>query len=185
MKGDKKKRDAMTSNSRGLLTVAIIGVVIMAGVASADLITPTGVTASSEFNATLTAAKTIDGSGLTGDGSAGSTVDAVQDNEWWASAGAPQSITFDLGAVYAEVTKMRVWNSQSFAGDYAILTADIYTSSNGVDFTFEEALSFTDPAILGVGLSEDFAVNYSGISHIKFDIMSGYQLYLSRDRRTV
>ena len=156
-----------------LMTVAIIGIAIMTSVANAAIITPVGATASSEFNDTLAAIHLIDGSGWDG-----TLVDDVQTNEWWSAGAVGEWVQFDLGGA-TDVGTISVWNSQSFAGDYHVTNVNVMTSSdNGSTFGFAEALALGDPDVLGLGVGENFTVNYSGITHVRFDITAGQQTSL-------
>ena len=131
------------------------------------------------------ASHTIDGSGLTGDGS---THLQGENGIVWTTFGIYGAtdydpyITYDLGNLY-DVKTMRIWNYNSayqvgsLAVNISIIGADevdIYTSTNGTDFTFAETVNFSEAPGTDDYTGQDIAVDYPGVRYIKFDIMTNH-----------
>ena len=172
-----------------LMTVAIIGIAIMTGMASAAVIAPTVI----DYSSSLTdlgwgvprdAAFCVDGSGLTGDGSAGSTHAVGDTGIAWTTAGyytggtvvAPDYdpyITLDLGSVY-DIDTIREWGCTSLYNYFGPDAVDVYTSADDITYTYAETVNFAlAPATSYAG--NDIAVNYIGVRYIKLDIMTSQE----------
>lgn len=166
-----------------LLTLTDIGL-------TSVLVTPTVDNFSSENPTGLdrTANHTIDGSGLTGDGSAGSTHDQGENSIVWTTSGVYDTtdydpyITYDLGGL-CDVTKMRIWNYNSAyqVGSPPVNITiigpnevDVYTSANGTSFTFAETVNFTEASGTSGYPGQDITVDYPSVRYIKFDIMTNH-----------
>lgn len=157
-------------------------------VAQAALLNATVSDASSEnvLGTDSDADHTVNGTGLTGDESNGSTVGADIVGFAWSSSGIYDGTDYDpyiifyLGGV-CDVSIMRIWNYNSSiqlsSGNFSIIGADevdVYTSLDGVTFTFAETLNFAQaPGTPGYA-GEDIAVSYNNIAYIKFDIMTNH-----------
>ncbi len=157
----------------GIVMVAIFGIVMMTGVANAAVIQPTVVDYSYVgFDARLVT-HVVDGSGLVGDGSAG-TMHGQGGSDYWFTGVAGGYITFDLGDGY-DVTTMRIWNicatSHSTYG-----TKDISVSAGPTLGTLvaQGAQTLTQGTEAPTYTGEDIAVNYTGVRYIRFDITSSY-----------
>ena len=189
MNSDEKTRGHTVAICKGLLTVALIGIAIMTGMASAAVITPTV----HDYSSSLTdlgwgiprdAAFCVDGSGLTGDGSAGSTHAVGDTGIAWTTVGyytggtvvAPDYdpyITFDLGGLY-DVDTIREWGCTSLYNYFGPDEVDVYTSADDVTYTLAETVNFAlAPATPYAG--NDIAVNYAGVRYIKLDIMTSQE----------
>ncbi len=170
------------------ILAAIIAIVIMTNAASSAVLTPTVADVSSEnvLNLNRHAEHTVDGSGLTGNGSAGSYHQQGENAITWTTFGIYETtdydpyITYDLGEDF-DVATMRIWNYNSnlitngspisIIGSYQV---NVYTSVNGVDFTFAETVHFTQATGLNNYTGQDIAVDYRSIRYIKFDIMTNH-----------
>ena len=123
---------------------------------------------------------TVDGSGLTGDGSVGSTHAVGDEAISWTSVGsyAPTDddpyITYDLGGI-CNVTTIREWGSNSSIGSiFGPDEVDIYTSTDGVVFTLATTVNFAQaPGVSGYG-GNDIVVNLSDVRYIKLDFMTNH-----------
>ena len=149
--------------------------------ANAAVITGVTATATSE-GGTRTAVHVVDGSGLTGNQHSSYPHGYM----WLSSNTVPESIVFDLGAVY-NVTQLHVWNYNE-AGDWAG-GALVDIGSNAVSVTYGTTLSdFTLGGSTGkVGAITTFAkatglATYTGETfstsfdarYVKFDIASNH-----------
>ena len=108
------------------------------------LITPTGVTATSELNSIFGVAKLIDNSGLDGGPDTivgnlddGHALSSTPNANSWASANGtlPQTVTFDLGGLYT-LTHAHIWNYANNAGDNQSKNITISFSTSGTGGTF-------------------------------------------------
>jgi len=163
---------------------AVVLTLAMTNIAStATVITPIIADVSSENPVGIDrdADHTVDGSGMSGPGMPGDTHGNVSDSYMWTSEGnlgSPEDydpyITYELGEI-RDVTVMRIWNYNTagfkFIGPNEV---DVYTGTNGTDFTFAQTVNFAEaPGTVGyTGL--DIAVNYIGVRYIKFDIMTNH-----------
>jgi hypothetical protein len=169
------KRKAHAARRENVVFLAIVILIVSASVASADLITPGIADFSSQHSYVAPgryAINTVNGSGLTGDGSAGSTHASTEGLYWTSATIIPQHITFDLGGLY-DVDLMRIWNYNN-AGDtfrgIADMTVSVGTSlatlaSQG---TFSLAQAPGTPGYTG----EDHAVSFATVRYIRFDATS-------------
>ncbi len=159
-----------------LMTVAIIGIAMMTGMASADLITPTGVTEFSHYGGRIPG-RTIDGSGMSGPGNAGDThlSTGLEENFWCTAVGDQDGwITFDLGALY-DVTTMRIWNWNS-AGDTGrgIKNMTVLAGPDLGSMVSQGAQLLTEATGADSYTGEDIAVSFSGVRYITFDITDNF-----------
>ena len=157
----------ITTLSRSLLATALF-----IGHVQADLITPTSATASSALTAYgRQAIHSIDGSGMTGDGSAGTTCSTGENGLVWTSNGkivAPNDldpyIIYDLGAVH-DVTLIREWgyndgfvnNKGTASYKLGAKDVDVYISTDNSTYTFAGTIQFAQaPGTSG----------YLGVEHV-------------------
>jgi len=136
------------------------------------------------------AVHTVDSSGLTG-GAATQYHALGEDGIVWTTGGSlgpvidyDPYITFDLGGVY-DVISIHEWGynggyTPEGGGDPVIFTAvspdevDVYTSTNGVDFTLAETVNFAQAPGADGYVGNKIAVDYPGVRYIKLDIMSNH-----------
>ena len=114
---------------------ALAGLALVAGSANAALITPTGVTASTELNGTWAAVNTINGSGLNAPGDETATHVSTNGDMWLTSTSAGTGvggwITFDLGSEM-DLDGAYIWNfNQPGQGGRGYLNFDIYVGGSG------------------------------------------------------
>jgi len=177
------------------LAVAVLAIAVLASTAhGVGLITPTV----TDFSTQLTdlgwgynrdAVNCVNGSGLTGPGNAGDGhVNYEDPSVVWTTVGSYEVtdydpyITFDLGDVY-DVTGIREWgyNSNFQVGTPPVNIAiigpdevDVYTSTDGVNFTLATTVNFAlAPGVDGYG-GNDIAVNLPGVRYIKLDIITNH-----------
>lgn len=155
-----------------------------------SMITPIGAVASTELAANgRQAVHSIDSSGLTGDGSVGSTHADGETDMAWTSDGPGYTgptdydpeITFDLGAFY-DVSIIHEWgyNSSFQVGEPPVNIAiigpdevDIYTSTDGVSFVSAGTVNFAQaPGIAYAGAMH--SVSLPSARYIKLDIKTNH-----------
>jgi len=180
------KSQLMISKQGILIFVAVI--VFSVNACAGRLITPTVAEVSSEnpFGQPRDADNTVNGSGLEGNGGAGSTHAGGNDGMVWTSQGnlGPQDydpfITYDFGGLY-DLDKMRIWNYNStfMVGTRNISLigpdeVDIYTSPDGINFKRAETLHFSLAPGTNGYKGQDIKVDYKGVRYIKFDIRTNH-----------
>lgn len=131
---------------------------------------------------------TVDASGLTA-GSGSAHLHAEGENGIvWTTGGSlgpvidyDPYIIFDLGGVY-DVTSIREWgyNAAFDLGGGTLIAVigpdeiDVYTSTNGVDFTFAETVNFAQAPGTDGYTGNEITIDYSRVRYIKLDIMNNH-----------
>jgi len=162
-----------------MLTVVFLflGTTASAGV----LVTPTVADFSSQNPVGLDrdADHTVDGSGLSGPGSAGDTHSNNGESTMWTSQGSYGSdydpyITFDLGST-CDVSVMRIWNF-NYAGftEMDVANMEVFAGPTLASMTSRGVFALTEAPGTNDYTGEDFAVNFAGVRYIKFDILTSH-----------
>ncbi len=143
---------------------------------------------SSELAQYRAAIYTIDGSGLSGTGTAGTTHVSYDEYVTWTTNGTlgetdyDPYITYDLGGIY-DLSTIRIWNgnSSSLIGNPSVIntligpkTVDVYTSIDGVKFTKAETVEFDQGEGSPDYKGQDIVVDYKNIRYIKFDFLTNH-----------
>ena len=143
---------------------------------------------SSELGQSRAAIYTIDGSGLSGSGIAGTAHVSADEYVTWTTNGTLSEtdydpyITYDLGGLY-NVSAMRIWNgnSSSLMGNPPLKntligpkTVAIYTSTDGEKFTKAETVEFVKGKGSPNYKGQDIVVDYKNTRYIKFDFLSNH-----------
>ena len=160
-----------------------VTILLVANITFAVVITPTIADVSSEnpIGIDRDANRTIDSSGLTGDGSAGSTHSNYGEGTMWTTVGnlGPGTdydpyITFDLGGT-CDVTKMRIWNF-NYAGytEMDVATLEVFTGETLGSMTSRGVFALTVATGANDYTGQDFVVTFTGVRYIKFDILTSH-----------
>lgn len=158
---------------------AAVAVITTYAPAQAALITPTGVTASSTFNGSTAATKMIDGSGLTG-----TDETATHDNNgggggftmYHSAVGTTSNVTldFDLGGAF-DLDGALIWQfNQANLSDRGVQTFDLFTSTDGVNYTDQGEFSLTQEAGTGSISAQTVAFNATGVTDVRFVLLDNY-----------
>jgi hypothetical protein len=131
-----------SSKSVVMFVAALVVAVVVTTQASAAWIIPADVIASSEQQANDAAIRTIDGSGLSEESTAGlhaaGPVTSWSFKQGGGVVNGDEWITFDLGAAY-DLTDLHIWQftrtSHPTDGNRGVKFFDVLVSANGVDFT--------------------------------------------------
>lgn len=181
--------NGVTRLTRTLIAVGLT-LAMFACPANAALFAPTVDSVSSELTAFgRHAVHSVDGSGLTGTGAAGSTHADGENGIAWTTPGSlgggfgtdyDPEITYDLGGA-VDVTTMRIWNyNSSFITNGSPITiigpdqVGVFTSLDGVGFTSQGTVNFAQAPGANGYTGQDIAVNYPGVRYIRFDILTNH-----------
>ncbi len=168
-----------------LMTVAVIGIAIMTGMANAVLITPTGIAGvSSEIYPTYSldrqAIHAIDDSGMTGMGHTNASDPSLMwtsDGPGYDSSGAILDwdpwVSFDLGAA-RDITGIHQWGANDASPQFGPDLVDIYTSLDNVTYTYAASLNFAQATGLDGYTGNLEAVVLPTAQYIMLDIMTNH-----------
>lgn len=165
--------------TRNLLCASILAMVMFGAATHAEVIKPVDATASTFFPGRDPDTSIINGNGLTGDGSAGSTHgNAAAEGPYWSTnpGDVAPEITFDLGGLY-DVTTMRIWN-WNYTGltDGGVEDVDVYAGATLGSMALVGSYTFAQADGTATYTGEDIALSTSGVRYIRFDITTFYNM---------
>lgn len=171
--------------------MAVLGGMLTAAPAAETLITPTGVTASSEFDGggidQRDASQLTDNSGLTSSDLSG-THDTDVRTTMWMSNGTLKTpndtdpdLLFDLGEVY-DLTTIHIWaynETGSYASNPALPSrgakdVDVLGSTDGISYALISSISLNMAGGVTGEPVQNFSVFQSNVRYIRFDIASNH-----------
>ena len=182
-------QESHSTLKQALAAIAVVGLLGSSQLADAAIIQPVGATSVGNLSG-RPIGDAIDGSGLSSGGTSGNiltethSVNSSNSGPYWISAAGGATpgnelLTFDLGGAY-NVNAIHHWlYTRSGETDRWIKTFDLYTSSNGVDYSLAiDAATLGDfsgpPTATALPAQTMSISTLSGVTHIQFrNIVNG------------